>query len=85
MNIIFIGIVAIVIITMCAFALKNISNKIWVIALYILGLFALGIGFYLLPATAWKSISLGALIVGIVFEIVAVRITIRCKKSNNEM
>lgn len=83
MNIFLIGIVAIVIISMCAVALKNISNRAWVIALYILGLLALGVGLYLLPASTWKSISIGALIVGIILEAVAIGITVRYKKANN--
>ncbi len=79
MNIFLVGIIVVVVIVLCTVALKYSSNKVRVIALYILGLLPLGFGLYLLPANSWRSISIGAIVVGVIIEIVAIVITVRCK------
>ncbi len=79
MNIYLVGIIAVVVIVLSVVALKNSSNKVRVIALYILGLLPLGFGLYLLPASSWRSISIAAIVVGCIIEIVAIVITVRCK------
>ena len=80
MNIYLMGIIAVVVIVLSAVASKNSTNKVRVIALYILGLLPLGFGLCLLPAGSWRSISIGAIAVGVIIEIVAICITIRYKK-----
>ncbi len=48
--------------------------------IYLPGILSIAAGIYLLPATMWKNISFGLLIVGLALELIAIISTVRLKK-----
>lgn len=83
MNATIIGMVCIFVIAIFGAVLRYLKKSIKGIVLYIIGLISLSFGVYLLPATMWRTISTGFLIIGIVFELVATFIIINHKIKNS--
>lgn len=77
MNITFIGIIIIVILVITSIILGCIKKSMPTLLFSILGIISLAIGCYLLPATMWRVFSIFFLSIGILFELIALIITIR--------
>ena len=81
MNVTILGFIVVVIIAIVGIVLGCLKKSIAVLALYILGLLALIAGVYLLPATMWKPISTGFLVIGVLLEAIAIGYTLKEKRT----
>ena len=83
MNLTIIGIASIIIIAIIGVVMVCINKSATTLALYVAGLIFLAFGVYLLPASMWRSIAVGLLIIGASLEVIAIVVT-RRKKLNKD-